>query len=60
VNVTVSGADPVISVPLNCATGTAAVDGVIPTKINTKTASKIILVDFILFAIHSNPSMINF
>jgi hypothetical protein len=49
VNVTASGAAPDVGIPLNCATGTAAVDGLIHTKINTTTASNNTFVDFIFF-----------
>jgi hypothetical protein len=49
VNFTLSGAGPVVGVPLNCAPGTAAVDGLTHTKIKTKIASNNTLVDFIPF-----------
>jgi hypothetical protein len=54
VNVTLSGAGPVVGVPLNCATGTEAVDELIHTKINTITASNNNLVDLIFFTFHSS------
>jgi hypothetical protein len=40
------GAVPLLGVPVNCGTGTEAVDGKMQTKINTTTMSKNFSVDF--------------
>jgi hypothetical protein len=46
-----SGAGPVVGVPVKLATGTAAVDGLIHAKMNKKTANNNTFIDFIPFTL---------